>query len=38
MDDEALFNNSVRVTGPHKEVHCKWYRIENGVLSGSSSS
>jgi len=38
MDDEALFNNSVRVTGPYKEVHCTWYRIWNGFVSGSSSS
>lgn len=31
MNDEELFNNSVRVTGPCKEVHCKQYRIGNGV-------
>jgi hypothetical protein len=34
----VLFNNSVRATGPHKEVHCKQYRIGNGAVSGTSSS
>jgi hypothetical protein len=38
MNDEVLFNNPVKVTRPHKEVHCKQYRRGNGVVSGTSNS
>jgi hypothetical protein len=38
MNDEVLFNNPVKVMGPHKEVHYKQYRRGNGVVSGTSST